>query len=84
MFKFRQQYLWLFRYFNTNCTVNPIPIAQFNAIQLDTCVLPASYSLVNNSIIINSWSLGDGSNTNSNNLNYSYVNQVIMTLLLQL
>ena len=57
-------------------TVNPIPSAQFNAIQLDTCVLPASYSLVNNSIggIINSWNLGDGSNTNSTNLNYSYVN----------
>ena len=67
-------------------TVNPIPTAQFNAIQLDTCVLPASYSLVNNSIggIINSWSLGDGSNTNSNNLNYSYINPVIMTLHLQL
>ena len=31
-------------------TVNPIPTAQFNAIQLDTCVLPASYSLVNSSI----------------------------------
>ena len=58
-------------------TVNPIPTAQFNAVQLDTCVLPASYSMVNNSIggIINSWSLGDGSNTNSTNLNYSYTNR---------
>ena len=58
------------------CKENKIPTAQFNAIQLDTCVLPASYSLVNSSIggIINSWSLGDGSNTNSTNLNYSYIN----------
>ena len=40
-------------------SVNPIPSAQFNPIQLDTCVLPASYSLVNNSSggIIYSWSL---------------------------
>ena len=57
-------------------SVNPIPSAQFNPIQLDTCVLPASYSLVNNSsgAIVYSWSLGDGSNTNSANLNYSYAN----------
>ena len=57
-------------------SVNPIPSAQFNPIQLDTCVLPASYSLVNNSsgAIVYSWDLGDGSSTNSANLNYSYPN----------
>jgi len=57
-------------------SVNPIPVAQFNPIQLDTCTLPASYSLVNTSSgsIVYSWSLGDGSNTNSANLNYAYTN----------
>ena len=57
-------------------TINPVPIAQFNAIQLDTCSLPASYSLVNNSTgaFINSWDFGDGSNSNSLNLNYAYLN----------
>ena len=57
-------------------TINPIPIAQFDAIQLDTCSLPASYSLVNNSTgaFINSWDLGNGSNSNSLNLNYAYPN----------
>ena len=57
-------------------TINPVPIAQFDAIQLDTCFLPANYSLVNNSTgsFINSWDLGDGSNSNSLNLNYAYPN----------
>jgi PKD repeat protein len=57
-------------------SVNPIPVAQFNPIQLDTCTLPASYSLVNTSSgsIVYSWSLGDGSNTNSAHLNYAYTN----------
>ena len=57
-------------------TINPVPISNFNPIQLDTCILPANYSLVNNSTgsFINSWDLGDGSNSNSLNLNYSYLN----------
>ena len=57
-------------------TINPVPIAQFNASQLDTCSLPASYSLVNNSTgsFINSWDLGDGSNSNFLNLNHAYLN----------
>lgn len=56
--------------------VNPVPIADFNSIQLDTCTIPAGYSLVNNSTgsFINSWDLGDGSNSNSLNLNYAYAN----------
>ena len=54
--------------------VNPIPVAQFTAIQLDTCVIPASYSLVNSSVgaIFNSWDLGNGASSNSTNFNYSY------------
>ncbi|MCH1613847.1 MAG: PKD domain-containing protein, partial [Flavobacteriales bacterium] len=57
-------------------SVNPIPVAQFTPIQLDTCTIPASYSLVNTSSgsIVYSWSLGDGSNTNSASLNYAYTN----------
>ncbi len=56
--------------------VKPVPIADFNPIQLDTCTIPASYSIVNNSTgsFINSWDLGDGSNSNSLNLNYAYLN----------
>ena len=56
--------------------VKPVPIADFNPIQLDTCTIPANYSIVNNSTgsFINSWDLGDGSNSNSLNLNYAYVN----------
>ncbi|MDA8670201.1 PKD domain-containing protein [Flavobacteriales bacterium] len=54
--------------------VNPIPVAQFTAIQLDTCVIPASFSLVNSSVgaIFNSWDLGNGASSNSTNFNYSY------------
>ena len=60
--------------------VKPVPIADFNPIQLDTCTLPASYSLINNSTgsFINSWDLGDGSNSNSLNLNYAYLNSELM------
>ena len=29
--------------------VDPVPISQFNAVQLDTCILPINYNLVNNS-----------------------------------
>jgi len=54
--------------------VNPIPVAQFTAVQLDTCVIPASYSLVNSSVgaIFNSWDLGNGASSNSTNFNFSY------------
>ena len=65
-------------------TINPVPIAQFNASQLDTCSLPASYSLVNNSTgsFINSWDLGDGSNSNFLNLNHAYLNSGIYNITL--
>ena len=55
-------------------TVNPVPVAQFTASQLDTCVLPASFSLVNNSsgAIFNSWDLGNGASSNNPNFTYSY------------
>ena len=54
--------------------VNPVPLAQFTAVQLDTCVIPASFSLVNNSVgsIFNSWDLGNGASSNNTNFNYSY------------
>ena len=54
--------------------IKPIPIAQFDAIQLDTCKLPANYSLVNNSIgtIFNSWDLGNGASSNNPNFTYFY------------
>ena len=57
--------------------VKPIPTSQFDLLQLDTCVLPASYSLVNNSLgsVFYSWDLGNGATTNNPNLNsYSYNN----------
>lgn len=59
---------------SSNIVVNPAPDAQFNIIQLDTCVLPASFSLVNNSTgsIFNTWNFGNGSISNSPNLTYSY------------
>ena len=59
---------------SSNIIVNPAPDAQFNIIQLDTCVLPASFSLVNNSTgsIFNTWDFGNGSISNSPNLTYSY------------
>ena len=55
--------------------VKPIPNSDFNVLQLDSCILPASYSLVNNSTgaVLNSWDLGNGATTNNPNFNsYSY------------
>mgnify|MGYP001343075433 CR=1 FL=1 len=54
--------------------VKPVPNAQFSAVQLDTCKLPANYSLVNNSTgsIAYIWDFGDGSTSNLPNLNHSY------------
>ena len=54
--------------------VNPIPNASFNIDQLDTCVIPASFDLTNNSngALAYTWDFGDGSTSNSPNLTYSY------------
>ena len=57
--------------------IKPIPNSDFDVLQLDSCILPASYSLVNNSTgaVLNSWNLGNGATTNNPNFNsYSYNN----------
>ena len=57
--------------------IKPIPNSDFDVLQLDSCILPASYSLVNNSsgAVLNSWNLGNGATTNNPNFNsYSYNN----------
>ena len=64
--------------------VKPVTNAQFNAVPLDTCKLPANYSLVNNSTgsIAYIWDFGDGSTSNLPNLNHSLLNVIDCTITL--
>ena len=57
-------------------TINPIPNANFNVTQLDTCVLPNNYNFSNmsNGGLAYTWHLGDGSISNMQNLTYGYTN----------
>ena len=55
-------------------SINPVPNASFNALQLDTCVLPASFSFNNssNGALAYTWDFGDGSTSNIPSLTYNY------------
>ena len=54
--------------------VDPIPDASFNVVQLDTCMIPASFDLTNssNGVFTYTWDFDDGSSSNSPNLTYYY------------
>ena len=55
-------------------SINPVPDASFNTLQLDTCVLPASFSFNNssNGAVAYTWDFGDGSTSNIPSLTYNY------------
>ncbi len=55
-------------------SINPVPDASFDALQLDTCVLPASFSFNNssNGALAYTWDFGDGSTSNIPSLTYNY------------